>query len=294
LVDNPARIQSTGLNIGIALAAGDYIVRLDAHAAYPQDYLRRCLETAERTSAENVGGLVITQARGEGYQAAVLQALTTHKFGVGDSGFRVNAVEGPADTVPYGCFRREVFARVGLFDERLVRAQDYEMNRRIARAGGTIWLDPAIRALYYQQPDLLSFLRKQIAREAPYNAYLWYVAPYAFTPRHAVTGLFALGVLGGIALAPFSIVLRGVFVAILCLYAALALLAAAQQARRYRQPLHLITLPACFFLYHFIHGLGVVAGLVRLACGSAPVQACPEPWAGAGRFRAWPPAPEAA
>jgi succinoglycan biosynthesis protein ExoA len=288
LVDNPGRIQSTGLNIGIALAAGDFIVRLDAHSAYPQDYLRRCLDTAERTKAENVGGLFITQARGEGYQAAVVQALTTHKFGVGDAGFRVNAAEGPADTVAYGCFRRAVFARVGLFDERLVRAQDYEMNRRIARAGGTIWLDPAIRVLYYQQPDLRSFLRKQIAREAPYNAYLWYLAPYAFTPRHAVTALFAIGVLGGIALAPFSIVLRGVFVAIMSLYAGLALLAAAQQAWRYRRLLHLIVLPGCFFLYHFLHGIGVLVGLLRLVFRAAPVQASAEPWVGAGRFRAWP------
>jgi succinoglycan biosynthesis protein ExoA len=294
LIDNPARFQSAALNVGIAIATGEFIIRVDAHSAYPRDYLHRCLETAARTNAENVGGVVVTQARGTGYQAAVVQALTTHKFGVGDSGFRVNAAEGPADTVPYGCFRREVFERVGLFDERLIRAQDYEMNRRIARAGGTVWLNPAIQLLYYQQPDLLSFLRKQIAKEAPYNAYLWYVAPYAFTPRHAVTALFALGVLGGLMLAPVSPLLRALFVGVMGLYAVLAFLAAGQQAWRYRQPLHVVTLPVCFFLYHFLHGLGVIVGLLRLAFGAAPVQACPEPWAGAGRSRAWPPAPHAA
>ena len=288
LVDNINRSQSAALNIAVSQAIGTYVVRLDAHSVYPADYLALTLATALRTGADNTGGVVATLRRGDSYQSSLVQAIITHRFGVGNSGFRTAAAEGPADTVPYGCFRKAIFDRVGFFDERLARAQDYEMNRRIVTAGGTVWRDPRIRVQYYPQPDLRTFIRKQVKYEAPYNAYMWYVAPYSFTPRHAISGVFALGVLGGILLSPFSSIVRLVFSAIMLLYLLLALLAGIQQAIRYRQPLHAITAPPAFFAYHFLHGLSLIGGLVRLALGIAPVQKVFEPWPGAGRFRAWP------
>ena len=288
LIDNHKRTQSAALNLGIPIATGDYLMRLDAHSVYPTDYLAHTVETAIRTGADNTGGVVATLRRGEGYQSALVQALTTHKFGVGDSGFRTDAAEGEADTVPYGCFRKEVFEKVGLFDERLLRAQDYEMNRRITAAGGKIWMNPTIQVHYYQQPDLASFIRKQVVHEAPYNAYLWYLAPYAFTPRHAVTGVFALGVIGGIVLSVFSPLIAILFGAVMALYFGLAFGAGVQQAVRYKEPRHAIFAPFGFFAYHFLHGVGILAGLARLAVGSAPVQGKPEPWPGAGRFRGLP------
>lgn len=292
LLDNPPRIQSAALNRGIRSATGEYVMRLDAHSLYPSSYLRLALETASRTGADNTGGVVITLPRNDGYQAALVQALTTHRFGVGDSGFRTGAREGKADTVPYGCFRRDLFDRVGLFDERLVRAQDYEMNRRIAAAGGLVWLNPAMTVSYFNQPDLKSFLRKQALYDAPYNAYMWYLAPYAFKLRHAVTALFAMGVILGLLATVLAPVLRSIFLAAMAIYAALAIVAAAQQAIRYRQPMHVLAAPVAYFLYHFLHGAGVLYGLARLGLGTSPVQAVREPWPGAARFRAWPPPQE--
>jgi hypothetical protein len=71
-----------------------------------------------------------------------VQTLTTSRFGVGGARFRVGGHEGPADTATFGCFRRRVFDEVGLFDERLVRNQDYEFNKRLKAAGKRIWLNP--------------------------------------------------------------------------------------------------------------------------------------------------------
>jgi succinoglycan biosynthesis protein ExoA len=287
-VENPGVTQSCAMNLGIGLARSDWIMRLDAHTVYQSDYLLRCHETAVRTGASNVGGLCITQCGGTGYQAELVQALTTHKFGVGDSGFRTGASEGMRDTVPFGFFRREIFTQIGFFDERLIRAQDYEFNRRIGASGRVVWLNPLIQSQYYNQPTLRAFYRKQLLHEAPYNAYLWYLAPYAFAPRHAITGVFALGVLGGLTLSPLTPWIAWPFAGVMSLYALLAVLSALQQAVRYRHPLHALVLPFCFFGFHFLHGLGVLGGLIRLITGTAPVQKGREPWPGAGRSRAWP------
>ena len=283
--DNPGKIQSCALNLVIREGTGEYILRLDAHAFYPMDYLRRCLETIERTGADNVGGVCITEPGGAGYQAGLVQAMTTHSFGVGNAEFRLNPEEHPADTVPYGFFRRAIFDRIGLYDERLVRAQDYEINRRIAAAGGVVWLDPRIRVHYYNQPTLAKFYKKQILWEAPYNAYLWWVAPYAFALRHAVTGCFAIGVLGGLLLGPFFAWIQRPFLAVMGLYIVLAIVSAVQQAVRYRALGHIVFLPFCFFLYHFLHGLGILWGMLKLVTRTAPVQRSTEPWPGAGRYR---------
>ena len=108
--------------------------------------------------------------------------------------------------------------------------------------------------------------------EAPYNAYMWYLAPYTFTYRHAITGVFVIGLIGGFLLSPFILFIRYIFILVLVLYLVLSVISAFQQAIRYNNPLHIFVLPICFFLYHFLHGLGLLGGLLRLATGASPVQ----------------------
>ena len=162
------------------------------------------------------------------------------------------------------------------------------MNRRIIESGGEIWRNPRIQVKYFPQPDFKSFITKQIRFEAPYNAYMWYLAPYAFAARHAITGLFAAGVISGLVLSFFFTWIRVAFIAVMALYFLLAAGSAIHQAIRYREIRHAFTLPFGFFLYHFLHGTGVLYGLAKLATDTAPVQTTREPWPGAGRFRAWP------
>jgi len=162
--------------------------------------------------------------------------------------------------------------KIGYFNEKLIRCQDYEFNCRIRKTNGLVWINPNAIAKYKNKKSLFSFYKKQTLLEAPYNAYMWYIAPYTFTYRHAITGIFSTGVIGGIVLATFYPIIRIIFLSVMILYFLLALFSAVQQAIRYKKPLHILTLPICFFLYHFSHGLGIFSGLVRLAIGTAPVQ----------------------
>jgi GT2 family glycosyltransferase len=275
------------MNIGIRAARGEWIIRLDAHSEYPPDYFQLCLETSRRTGADNVGGDFFTLSQNDGFGGRLVQALTTHRFGVGNAGFRVGGGEGWTDTVVYGCFRREVFARVGLFDERLVRNQDYELNRRILKAGGSIWRNPAIQVRYYNQGSVKGLLR-QAFFTGQWNPWMWYLAPYSFAWRHGIPLAFVLALIGSLLLT-FIVPPLGklAFMLILIPYFVLAVLSSAQQSARYGIWMFPV-LPFLFLAYHLAYGLGGIWGLILLSIKQAPVQIKSEPWPGAGSRHPWP------
>ena len=142
-VDNPSGRTPEGLNKAIALTRHSVIARVDGHAELPGDYLRVAVEALERTGAVNVGGLMGAEGRTP-FERAVARAMTT-KFGVGNAPFHVGGEEGPADTVYLGVFRRSALEAVGGYDEAFTRAQDWEMNYRLRRAGGLIWFTPELK-----------------------------------------------------------------------------------------------------------------------------------------------------
>lgn len=285
IITNPEKIQSAALNRGIRQSKGEYILRLDAHSRYPVDYLKKLIATSISVEADNYGGVCITMPGGENYGAQVVQAVTTHRFGVGNSGFRVGHKEGYCETVPFGFYRRAVFETVGLFDERLVRSQDYEMNKRIVRSGGKIWQNPEIKIDYFNQRYFSKFITKQFSLEGQYNAYMWFLAPYTLSFRHMITSLFVGIIISGGLL---SLVIPGFlfyYLPIFILYFACAFAASVQQAVFYKKYWHLITLPFCFFSFHFSHGLGTLTGLFKLLFRIAPLFPIKEPWRGAGFLR---------
>lgn len=162
-LDNSAGIVPTAMNIGIRAARGDVIIRADGHNVYPHDYATNCVKYLEETGADNVGGPWVTVAAGESFGARLVAAVLSSPFGVGNSKFRTSREEGFVDTVPFGAFRREVFDRVGMFNEKLVRNQDNELNARIRKAGGKIYLTPALTTHYHPVknfPRLLKYAFK--------------------------------------------------------------------------------------------------------------------------------------
>lgn len=150
LLDNPRRIVPTALNIGIRAARAPVIMRLDAHAFYPPEYIARLLDALEASGADNVGGCVRTLPANGSIRARAIAAALSHPFGVGNSYFRIGGGSRPrwVETVPFGCWRRSLFDRVGLFDEELVRNQDDEFNYRLLKAGGRILLLPDLVTRY--------------------------------------------------------------------------------------------------------------------------------------------------
>lgn len=284
IIDNVEKFQANGINKAILLSKGQYIMRLDAHAIYPNDYLLQCIRLSEQTDADNCGGIVITLNDGNGFEASLVQAMTTHKFGVGNSAFRTESIRGIVDTVPFGFFKKNIFEQIGLFDERLVRCQDYEFNQRIVKNGGKIWMDSRIYSKYYNQPTLKSFYIKQFFKEAPYNPYMWYLAPYAFAIRHAITGLFTSGVILGAFLSIIFPKIAIIYKTILFIYLIFAFFSSIQQAIRLKNAFFIFILPFCFFLYHFIHGAGIIIGAYKILINKSPVQNNNKLWENSDKF----------
>lgn len=163
MIDNPKRVIPAALNSGIEAANGNVIIRLDAHALPYPDYVERSLHALEVTGAANAGGVWEIRPSAGAWLARAIAAAASHPLGAGDARYRTAGRAGPADTVPFGAFRREWLDRVGSFDESLLSNEDYDLNVRLRRAGGLVWLDPSIRSVYFARATLSS-LARQYAR----------------------------------------------------------------------------------------------------------------------------------
>ena len=278
LMDNPGKTQSFAMNIAIQKSKADWIMRLDGHAIYPQSYLIDLVQTAVKTGAENVGGVWDVKNQGNTLSDYLVHALITHPFGVGNSGFRSGLKSGPVDTVPFGFFKKSIFDEIGLFDERLVRAQDYEFNQRMITSGYKVWLNPDIIISYFQKGTLLKVLWKYASLEAPYNAYMWYLAPYTFSWRHLITLMFISGLIIGGFLSLFSPWIKIIYLGVLYLYGFLAISFSFQKSFSDRKPILAVMMPFVFLSFHVLHGLGVLVGIVKLIFKMAPVQKGKQRW----------------
>lgn len=155
LIDNPERTVPYALNRAIKAATGDLVIRLDAHSEYPDDYVSRLVRVSVEYDADNVGGVWNVHPGADTPMAEAIAMATSSPFGVGNADYRMGGKEiKEVDTVPYGCYKKEVFDRIGLFDEELTRNQDDEFNGRLRENGGRIFIIPDLQIEYYARPDL--------------------------------------------------------------------------------------------------------------------------------------------
>jgi glycosyltransferase involved in cell wall biosynthesis len=190
LLNNPGRIVSTGLNAALREARGQVVVRMDAHTVYASDYVKQCLAVLRETGADNVGGPMRTTATT--YKERAIQAVFHSPFAVGGARSHNPSFNGYVDTVIYGCWKKNVFERVGDFDEELVRNQDDEHNLRLVRNGGKVYQSPTIRSWYHVRDSLRALVRQYMQ----YGYWKVLVIRKHHLPasiRHVIPALFVCG-----------------------------------------------------------------------------------------------------
>jgi glycosyltransferase involved in cell wall biosynthesis len=152
VVHNRSGRTPDALNLAIAMATGDVVVRCDAQSVLPDTYVSRAVETLLRTGAVNVGGMQVPV--GETFWERAIAAAMASPVGAGDARYRTGGKEGPADTVYLGVFDRQKLEAIGQYDEDFARNQDYELNHRIIESGGIVWFDPELKVRYRPRGSL--------------------------------------------------------------------------------------------------------------------------------------------
>ncbi len=168
LLLNPKKTVQYALNIGIENAQGEYIVRMDAHASYAPNYVSKCIEFLKKTGAANVGGPTIV--KGESFIQKIIAAAYNSPFALGGSRHYEKNFEGYADTVAWGTFKKQTLVDLGMYDERLPRSEDDDLNFRITRSGGEIFITPEIKSIYYPKDSFKKLFIQY------FNYGLWKVA----------------------------------------------------------------------------------------------------------------------
>ena len=258
ILHNPKRWLASGINVALAKATGDAVIRLDAHARMPANFLQNSVRALER-GEDIVGGSVLSAEPTTDWER-VMRALDTSRFCGGAAPFRNGGQARYVDTLAYALYRRAVYERVGGYDERLRRTEDNDMHYRMRQAGYRFYFSPDICAYHAARSTLRGQLRQKWG-----NGY-WigrtmHIQPRCFAPRHLIPAAFVLALLGGVflcALSPWPLM------ALLLVYALVDVAFAAQSALS--QPrgklLCLVTLPFLFPAVHIAYGVATLLGLL--------------------------------
>jgi glycosyltransferase involved in cell wall biosynthesis len=146
LVNNPSGQTATGLNLAIKMSSYEILCRIDGHSEISSTYIKTAVEIMNNQGAVNVGGLMFADGN-KGLQRTIAQAMRS-KLGVGSSKFHTGGSAGESETVYLGTFKKSAVIAAGGFDERYIRAQDWELNHRLRKNGGLIWFDPRLVVTY--------------------------------------------------------------------------------------------------------------------------------------------------
>jgi succinoglycan biosynthesis protein ExoA len=264
VLPNPGRWVSPGLNACILRATGELLVRLDCHARYSPDHLRRHATLAKETGAWATTGVIVPI--GVTWTERAVACATDSPFG-GAHWSRHNAARDrvDVDVVWCGAFLPEAFRRAGVFDETLVRNQDDELTLRFRRAGGRVILDPAIRARYVPRGSYRGAFRQYYEygfwKVAVMLKHRQVVSARSIAPLAFVCSLGALVLAGGVS--PKA---RRVLAAEAATYAGAAAAFGLESIRRRAEPFRLLPrVMAAYPTYHLGFGLGLLHGVLVAA-----------------------------
>lgn len=298
LIENPYRGTAAGRNLAIKEAQGEVIVALDAHAEAAPNFLSAAVAALRESGADCVGGPITSV--GTGITGRAIALALSSPFGVGNAAFRYSQREQWTDTVAYGAYRREVFDRIGLYDETIERGEDDEFNYRLLDAGGRILLTPLVRTIYYTRTSLGGLWRQyfgygrakvRVLQRHPARWRVRHFVPALFVSSVVMSGILSvfwrparyllMSVLGTYLLTVMTvtgwIALRaialpengrqqvgreGVPTALLGIFTPQSALP--NRRGRWSPFLSLLLLPVTFPTIHIAYGLGFLSSLLRL------------------------------
>ena len=264
LLNNPNKIVPYAMNIGIKEALGTIIIRIDAHSLYPENYVTVLVSNLIKMDADNVGAVCVTDVINKNKKTLAIREVLSNKFGVGNSLFRTGVDKvTEVDTVPFGCYKKEVFSKFGLYNNKLVRNQDIELNSRIKRAGGKIYLLPDLTCTYYAREKFRDIYKNN------YNNGKWNILTVYFTKkfdslsvRHFIPLLFLLSLI--LPLLASYVYFPCVYLTFISIVSYLTLMMLISFNILIEKKINFIYLLITFVILHISYGLGSLVAVLSL------------------------------
>lgn len=262
LLTNRSKHTPAGMNLGIKSATGNIVVIAGAHTLYPPEFIENCILWMNKTEADVVGGPVkIASVRG-GLGVRVASLILTSRFGVGNSRFRVSSDAEYVDSVPFGAYRKSIFDRIGLFNERLTRNQDNDLSARIRHVGGRIFLTPALTTTYIPTTGFIDLLRQAFTK-SQWHMLTLYENVRALGIRHLTPAIFVIVLIFLSIASGWSLVAKVLLVTIALSYLLVGEWFALDPTLGSSTLLRL-ALPFACLPFHLAYGLGTLLGVRRL------------------------------
>lgn len=264
LLNNPQHTVPYALNKGIEHSHGDVIIRIDGHCVYPSNYVSTLVKYLYELKADNVGAVWHTIPAKDTSVCHAIAIASSHPFGVGGSKHKIgtkNIIK--TDTVPFGCYRREVFDKIGMFDTDLTRNQDDEFNARLINHSGSIYLIPELEINYTARNTLYKMCRMYFQ----YGLFKPLVNKKLGSPatiRQFFPLLFLLGIVLGGILSFAADWIMWAYLAVLILYFTIGFAIGCKSAAKHRKPLLAVLMPYVFFCVHLSYGYGYLVGIYKL------------------------------
>jgi glycosyltransferase involved in cell wall biosynthesis len=255
LVSNPTGQTAVGLNLAIKVSSNEIICRIDGHSEISNDYIKTAVEILQQKNAVNVGGLMYADSD-SGLQRVVAQAMRS-KLGVGPSKFHTGGSAGESDTVYLGTYKKAAVLAAGGFDERYIRAQDWELNYRLRKNGGLIWFDPRLQVTYRPRSTFKKLAkqyfqygrwRRVISRQHKNTVNFRYLAP----PFAVATNTLSVF---------FSIIINPLFITPLLIYFCALIIGSLFIGRKVIDKL---IMPFVLATMHFSWGIGFITSPKKL------------------------------
>jgi len=260
LLDNSKRIAPVAMNIGIEYASGEYIFILSAHASYDTKYFTCLIDYINILDADCVGGVLYTEVKNKNTKSCAIKKILMHPFGVGNASFRLtNKKVKLVDTVAFGCYKKKVFSKYGLYNETLVRNQDIELNKRIVNGGGKIYLIPDVFCTYYARETFKALAKNNFANGKWNILTAYYTGTlYSLSLRHFIPLLFVLSLILPVIGAIFVPKLLWISLLSLVSYLTLVIIISLKLKKNDTQ-LHYLIIG--FWVLHLSYGMGSLTGI---------------------------------
>lgn len=262
LLDNHGKIVPYALNIGVKASKGEIIIRLDAHCTYPANYFSVLVEQLIILKADNVGGVLRTLPAKNTILCKSIAIGSSHRFGIGNSLHKLGAKKiVSTEVVPFGCFRRSLFDRIGYFNADLVRNQDDEFNGRIIKNGGSIYLIPSVVVDYFVR-DKVSKMAKMFFQYGLFKPLVSKKLGSPATIRQFFPFLFVSGLILGTVLGFFYNPIFWATIMMIISYLALSLYFSIIETIKQKDISLLFFIPLIFLIIHVSYGWGYIIGIV--------------------------------